>query len=126
MVLFAAVTSIINLFEVPIEVFQMRFKLSRKSAATAVILISAAISLFIERGEVVGKWMDVVSDYMVPLGALLAGVMFFWVCRSEFVLEQINKGRKTAIGKWFIPLSKYVFIIGTLVVFLCGLLLGIN
>ncbi len=125
-ILFAAITSIINLFEVPIEVFQMRFKLSRKSAATVVILLSAAISLFIESGEVVGKWMDVVSDYMVPLGALLAGVMFFWVCRSEFVLEQINKGRKTAIGKWFIPLSKYVFIIGTLVVFLCGVFLGIN
>ena len=91
-----------------------------------VILLSAAISLFLESGEEVGKWMDLVSDYMVPLGALLAGVMFFWVCRSDFVLEQVNKGRKTVIGKWFIPLSKYVFIIGTLIVFFANCLFKMN
>lgn len=125
-VLFAAITSMVNLLEVPIEVFQVRFKLSRKCAATVVILASAVVSLLIESGEIVGKWMDIISVYVIPLGALLAGVMFFWICGSDFVLEQVNKGRKRAVGKWFIPLSKYVFVVGTVIIFLYGIFLDIS
>ncbi len=126
-ILFAAVTSIINLFEVPIEGLQTNFNLPRNLAVTIVIVTSAAISLFIENGETVGKWMDMVSIYAIPLGTLLAGVMFFWVCGSDFALEQINKGAKRKInGNWFIPLAKYVFIIGTLIIFACGIFLNIS
>ncbi len=126
-ILFAAVTSIINLFEVPIEGLQTNFNLPRNLAVTIVIVTSAAISLFIENGETVGKWMDMVSIYAIPLGTLLAGVMFFWVCGSDFALEQINKGAKRKINEnWFIPLAKYVFIIGTLIIFACGIFLNIS
>ncbi len=126
-ILFAAVTSIINLFEVPIEGLQTNFNLPRNLAVTIVIATSAAISLFIENGETVGKWMDMVSIYAIPLGTLLAGVMFFWVCGSDFALEQINKGAKRKInGSWFVPLAKYVFIIGTIVIFVCGIFLNIS
>lgn len=126
-ILFAAVTSIINLFEVPIEGLQINFNLPRNLAVTIVIATSAAISLFIENGETVGKWMDMVSIYAIPLGTLLAGVMFFWVCGADFALEQINKGAKRKInGNWFVPLAKYVFIIGTLIIFACGIFLNIS
>lgn len=126
-ILFAAVTSIINLFEVPIEGLQTNFNLPRNLAVTIVIATSAVISLFIENGETVGKWMDMVSIYAIPLGTLLAGVMFFWVCGSDFALEQINKGAKRKInGSWFVPLAKYVFIIGTIVIFACGIFLNIS
>lgn len=126
-ILFAAVTSIINLFEVPIEGLQTNFNLPRNLAVTIVIATSAAISLFTENGETVGKWMDMVSIYAIPLGTLLAGVMFFWVCGADFALEQINKGAKRKInGNWFIPLAKYVFIIGTLIIFACGIFLNIS
>lgn len=126
-ILFAAVTSIINLFEVPIEGLQTKFNLPRNLAVTIVIATSAAISLFIENGETVGKWMDMVSIYAIPLGTLLAGVMFFWVCGSDFALKQINKGAKRKInGSWFVPLAKYVFIIGTMVIFACGIFLNIS
>lgn len=125
-ILFAAITSIINLFEVPIEEVQRRLKIPRNWAVVMVISFSAVVSLFIENGEVVGVWMDVVSIYMVPLGALLAGIMFFWVCGSKFVLEQVNLGARKKIGKWFIPVAKYLFIIVTFIVFICGIFWGIN
>ena len=125
-ILFAALTSIINLFEVPIEEIQNRLKISRNLAVMLVLTVSAVISLFIENGEVVGKWMDVISIYIIPLGALLAGVMFFWICGSEFVLEQVNKGSKRKIGRFFIPLSKYIFTIGTLLIIICGIFLGLS
>ena len=125
-ILFAAITSIINLFEVPIEEVQRRLKIPRNWAVVMVISFSAVVSLFIENGEVVGIWMDVVSIYMVPLGALLAGIMFFWICDSKFVLAQVNLGARKKIGKWFIPVAKYVFIIVTFIVFICGIFWGIN
>lgn len=125
-ILFAAITSIINLFEVPIEEVQRRLKIPRNWAVVMVISFSAVVSLFIENGEVVGVWMDVVSIYMVPLGALLAGIMFFWICDSKFVLAQVNLGARKKIGKWFIPVAKYAFIIVTFIVFICGIFWGIN
>ena len=125
-ILFAALTSIINLFEVPIEEIQNRLKIPRNLAVMLVLTVSAVISLFIENGEVVGKWMDVISIYIIPFGALLAGVMFFLTCGSEFVLEQVNKGSKRKIGRFFIPLSKYIFTIGTLLIIICGIFLGLS
>lgn len=125
-VLFAALTSIINLFEVPIEEVQRRLKISRNSAVALVLIFSAVISLFIENGEVVGKWMDVISIYIIPLGALLASIMFFWICGEEFVLKQVNMGAKRKIGRFFIPLSKYIFTIGTLLIIICGIFFGLS
>lgn len=125
-ILFAALTSIINLFEVPIEEFQNRFKVSRNFAVIIVILISAIISLYIENGAVVEKWMDIISIYVVPLGALLAGIMFFWVCDKDFVLTEVNKGSKRKKGKYFIVVSKYIFPIVTLLVLIFGVFFGLN
>ena len=125
-ILFAAITSIINLFEVPIEEVQNRLKIPRNWAVIIVLLFSAAVSLFIENGEIVGTWMDIVSIYIIPLGALLAGIMFFWVCGTDFVLEQVNMGAKMRIKKRFILISKYAFTIGTLLIIICGIFLGLN
>ncbi len=125
-ILFAALTSIINLFEVPIEEVQRRLKIPRNSAVMLVLIFSAVVSLFIENGEIVGKWMDIISIYIIPLGALLACVMFFWICGSKFVLEQVNMGAKRKIGRFFIPLSKYIFTIGTLLIIICGIFFGLS
>ena len=79
-VLFAAVTSLINLFETPVEAIQERFGVSRKIAVAIVAVVAVAVGVVIESGDVVSTWMDVVSIYIIPLGALLAAIMFFWVC----------------------------------------------
>ena len=75
-VLFAAVTSLMNLFETPIEALQEQFGLSRKMAVILVAFAAAAVGIFIESADMVSVWMDVVSIYIIPLGALLAAVMF--------------------------------------------------
>lgn len=83
-VLFAAVTSLINLFETPVEAIQERFGVSRKIAVAIVAVVAVAVGVVIESGDVVSTWMDVVSIYIIPLGALLAAIMFFWVCPPRF------------------------------------------
>lgn len=57
-VLFAAITSLMNLFETPIEALQEQFKLSRKTAVGVIALISAGVGIFIESGDAVGAWMS--------------------------------------------------------------------
>ena len=121
-VFFAGMTSLINLYESPIATLQERFKIKRVPACLIVGTIGLAISLCIQ--HIVSDWMDIVSIYICPLGAGLAGIMFFWVLGKKFVTEQVNKGRKKPLGNWFYPLSKYVFCGICVLVLIAGALLG--
>lgn len=99
-VTFAGITSLINLYEAPIATVQEKFHIGRKSACAAVGLTGAAVSLCIQ--GIVSDWMDVVSIYICPLGAGIAGIMFFWVLGKAFVEKEVNKGRKEPLGGWFL------------------------
>ncbi len=123
-VLFAGVTSLVNLFETPIEALQQRFKFSRTKSVIIVGIISAMVGIFIENGDVLGEWMDIVSIYIIPLGALLAGIMFFWVCGRGFAREQVQLGRKKPLGSWFEPMTRYVFVGVTILVYIAGIFYG--
>ena len=123
-VLFAAITSLMNLFETPIEALENQLKISRGAAVAAIALISAAVGIFIESGDSVGAWMDAVSIYIIPLGALLAAIMFFWVCPKGYAREQVEVGREKPLGRWFEPVTKYIFVGITLVVYVLGIFFG--
>ena len=121
-VLFAGLTSLINLYEAPIATLQEKLKIGRKPACLIIGAIGLAISLCIQ--GIVSDWMDIVSIYICPLGAGLAGIMFFWVLGNSFVEQEVNKGRIKPIGKWYYPISKYVFCIICFVVLITGATLG--
>ena len=123
MVFFAAVTlagltSLINLLEAPTATVQELFRLNRPAAVAVTGGFAMAVSLCIQ--GVVSGWMDVCSIYVCPLGAALAGIGFFWVCRKEYCLSQVNLGREKPIGAWFYPLAKYGFCGVTLLVLAVG------
>jgi NSS family neurotransmitter:Na+ symporter len=121
-VLFGGVSSLINFFEAPIATLQENFGLDRTKATFVIGAIVLVASLIIS--GIVSDWMDFCSIYLCPIGALIAAVMFFWVCGKDFCLEQVNKGRKKPLGAWFYPLSKYVFCGVTILVLVLGSLLG--
>lgn len=123
-VLFAAITSLMNLFETPIEALENQLKISRGAAVAVIALISAVVGIFIESGDSVGAWMDAVSIYIIPLGALLAAIMFFWVCPKDYAREQVEVGREKPLGRWFEPVTKYIFVGITLVVYVLGIFFG--
>ena len=123
-VLFAAITSLMNLFETPIEALENQLKISRGAAVAAIALISAVVGIFIESGDSVGAWMDAVSIYIIPLGALLAAIMFFWVCPKGYAREQVEVGREKPLGRWFEPVTKYIFVGITLLVYVLGIFFG--
>lgn len=123
-VFFAAVTSLMNLMETPIETLQHKFKMSRKKSVWTVIGLTAVVGTFIQDGDVIGIWMDVLSIYVIPLGALLAGIAFYWVAGDGFARESLQMGRDKTIGAWFEPVTKYVFIGFTILVYIMGIFYG--
>lgn len=123
-VLFASITSLMNLLEVPIEALQNGFKIKRIPAVLSICAASFGIGLFIENGDLLGKWMDFMSIYIIPLGALLAAIMFFWVIGVKVARREVEDGASKPLGKWFEPMTKYVFVILTFVVVVGGILLG--
>ena len=121
-VLFAGMASIVNLYEAPVSFLQERFGAGRVKATVAMLVIGGVVALCIQ--SIVSPWMDGVSIYVCPLGALLAAVMFFWIAGSDFALENVNEGARRPVGRWFIPLGRYAYCALTLVALVAGALLG--
>lgn len=121
-VLFAGISSLINLFEAPIAALQQQFKLSRRTSVSVITAAALAIGLCIQ--GIVSGWMDFVSIYICPLGAGLAGIMFFWVFGSDYAKKEVEKGRLRPIGPWFSFMTFYLFCGLTAAVFVLGIVFG--
>lgn len=121
-VLFAGLTSLINLYEAPVAYVQERILRDRRKASLVVLVFGCAVALCIQ--AIVSDWMDAVSIYVCPLGALLAAVMFFWIAGKDYVLESVNEGSRRPIGRWFFPAGKYLYCTLAVVALVAGALLG--
>jgi len=117
-VLFAGLSSLINLFESPIEALQTKLKMKRLPAVSLVIGFGTIVAVLIS--DIVSQWMDICSIYICPIGALLAAIMFFWVCGKDFAAEEINKNNPHQIGNKLAFMGKYIFCGLTLLVLILG------
>lgn len=121
-VLFAGMTSLLNLYETPIATLQEKFGFSRIPACLVIAVIGAVVSILIQ--GIVSDWMDVLSIYICPLGAGLAALMFFWFYKKAFVESEVNKGREKPVFSLFYPLSKYILCPLCFLVLILGALNG--
>lgn len=121
-VTFAGVSSIINLYEAPVAFLQEQFGMKRLPATASILAFGGAVALFIQ--AVVSNWMDIVSIYLCPLGALLAAVFFFWIAGKEYVEHAVSEGMKEPIGSWFYPLGKYVYCSCAAIALVAGIFYG--
>ena len=122
-VFFAGATSLMNLLESPVEALQKRLGWSRKTSIALVGTVTAVVGVFVE-GSLLSPWMDSISIYVIPLGALLAGITMFWVCGSTFARNAVQLGRKRTLGNWFEPMTKYVFCGVAVLVYILGIFFG--
>ena len=58
------------------------------------------------------------------IGALLAGVFFYWVLKKEDCLVQVNLARRRPLGRWFYPTAKYLYCGVTVLVLILGAVNG--
>ena len=121
-VFFAGLTSLINLYEAPIATVQEKFHLGRVAACGVIGVIGVVVSLLIQ--GIVSQWMDVLSIYICPLGAGLAGVMFFWICGKKYVQSQVDKGRSSKFTDLYYPICKYIYVPICVLVLILGIVLG--
>ena len=121
-VLFAGMTSLINLYEAPIATVQEKLHVGRKTACVIIAVIGVNVSLLIQ--GIVSDWMDILSIYICPLGAGLAGIMFFWVAGKKYVETQVNKGRENKFTKLYYPICKYIYVPICILVLVLGIALG--
>lgn len=121
-VFMAGLSSLINLYEAPIATIQEKLHLGRKASCAIIAVIALVVSICIQ--GIVSGWMDILSIYICPLGAGLAGIMFFWVCGKKYVETQVNTGREKKFTEKFVPICKYIYCPVCLLVLILGILLG--
>lgn len=121
-VAFAGITSLINMLEAVCESWQNRFHISRKKAVLLCGIITFIISVCIENGDIVGKWMDVVTIYIIPFAALLGAITIYYILGWNALKQELDKGRKKPIGPTFKFLGKYVYVFLALIILILGIL----
>ena len=108
---FAGVSSLQNMFEAVGESLLHRFpKLNRKAMLGLLCIICLGIGLNMEPIFKWGPWMDIVSIYIIPIGATLGAVSWFWMMRREELLEEINRGAKKPSGQVWYSLGRYLYV----------------
>lgn len=121
-VLMAGITSLINLYEVPVAALQEKLRAKRVPAVLVIAVAGCIVALVIQ--GIVSGWMDAVSIYVCPLGAMLAGIMFFYVMDRKSAEEAVNSGAEKPVGNWFFVLGKFVLVPLALIALIAGAVLG--
>lgn len=121
-VAFAGITSLINMLEAVCESWQNRFHISRKKAVLLCGIITFIISVCIENGDIVGKWMDVVTIYIIPFAALLGAITIYYILGWNALKQELDKGRKKPVGPTFKFLGKYVYVFLAPIILILGIL----
>ncbi len=118
-VLFGGISSLQNMFEVVCESILHNFKkLNRKTVLAFIGLVSFIPGIFMEpiggvKGAILGgwgPWMDLVSIYIIPMGATLGAFSWFWIMDKNALINEINTGSKTKYTKTWYYLGKFIYV----------------
>ena len=123
-VLFAGVTSLMNMFEAVCESWQTRFNIKRITAVIICGAITLGVGLFMENADIMGKWMDFITILVTPFGALLGAIAVYYILGFDDIKSELELGRKKALPAWFGPVANYIYVPVTVIVFILGLVYG--
>ena len=108
---FAGISSLQNMFEAVGESLQHRFpKLSRKAVLILLGLVCLGFGLNMEPIFKWGPWMDIVSIYIIPIGATLGAVSWFWVMKKSDLMDEINKGTPRPHGTLWYNAGRFLYV----------------
>lgn len=110
-VVFGGVTSLQNMFEVVGESLMYSFpKLKRAPMLVLLCVVCFGIGVNMEPIFKWGPWMDIVSIYIIPIGATLGAISWFWIMKKEDLLNEINLGAKKKQGDLWYNLGRFVYV----------------
>ena len=123
--IFAGVSSLQNMFEAVAESLMHRFpKLGRNAVLVILCVLCLGFGLGMEPISKWGPWMDLVSIYIIPIGATLGAVSWFYVMKKEALLGAVNTGSGRIRGKLWYCVGRYVYV--PLAVILCCVALALH
>ena len=95
----------------------------KRVPATALIhVFGLIVALLIQPWT--SQWMDMISIYILPLGAVTAGIMFFWVMKKDTALAAAQLGSDKPIMKWFPALRQVCLCPACIACFVLGIAWG--
>lgn len=110
-VLFGGISSLQNMFEVVGESLMYKFpKLKRIPMLIILGVITFGIGVNMEAIYNWGPWMDFVSIYIIPIGATIGAVSWFWIMKKEDLISEINLGAKNKQGDLWYNMGKFVYV----------------
>lgn len=116
--IFAGVSSLQNMFEAVGESLMYKSKkLNRKVMLLILCVICLGIGLHMEPIFRWGPWMDLISIYIIPIGATLGAISWFWVMKKEDLLDEVNKGAQKPRGAFWYNVGRFVYV--PLAIILC-------
>ncbi|MDA3048393.1 sodium-dependent transporter [Campylobacter sp. JMF_08 NE1] len=137
-VIFGGISSLQNMFEAVTESLLHKFP-SLNRALVLVILCVVCFGIGVNMETIApsdtnpattfyevhlhnwGPWMDLVSIYIIPIGAVLGAISWFWILRKDELLDEINTGSaKTYSNAWYY-IGKFIYV--PIVLVLCGIAL---
>lgn len=124
--IFAGISSLQNMFEAVGESLQNRFpKLNRWSVLIILCVICLGFGLNMEPIDRWGPWMDIVSIYIIPVGATLGAISWFWVMKKQVLTDAVNRGATRPLGNLWYYTGKYLYVPCALILCLVALFLQI-
>ncbi|WP_010263825.1 sodium-dependent transporter [Treponema primitia] len=109
--IFAGVSSLQNMFEAVGESLLKHIPaLTRKFMLFILCAVCLGVGINMEPIFRWGPWMDIVSIYIIPIGATLGAVSWFWIMKKDDLMEEINKGALKAHGNYWYLLGKFVYV----------------
>ena len=122
-VFFAGITSLINMMEACSEALSTQLKLPRRGAVAIIAAVVFGVSLFLEKLDNMGAWLDTVTIYIAPFGALLCAVFIYFILGMPAIKGELNLGRKKPLGRGFDALA-YVYVAVAAAVLVLGIVYG--
>ena len=109
--IFAGISSLQNMFEAVAESLLHKFpKLSRTAVLALLCVLCLGIGIFMEPISKWGPWMDFVSIYIIPIGATLGAISWFYVMKKEDLLAAVNTGSKKVRGALWYNVGRFVYV----------------
>ena len=117
-VFFAGITSLINMFEACSEALSSQLKLGRTLSICIIGAITFAVSVFLEALPDMGAWLDAVTIYIAPFGAVLCAVFIYFILGMKNIKAELNIGRSRPLGRQFDVIAYFYVILAAAVVVL--------
>ena len=123
--IFAGISSLQNMFEAVAESLLHKFpKLSRTAVLGIICALCLGAGLFMEPISKWGPWMDLVSIYIIPIGATLGAISWFCVMKKDELLDAVNTGSGKKHGALWYNAGRYIYV--PMAVILCCVALFMN